>query len=225
MWVAAHSWQVPGKYRSTPPVKDFPMIRLVPILLLALSILPAQAQSPAGERHSGHLSKYAGEETRPIKSLSAADIDELRRGGGWGLAKAAELNGMPGPAHLLELKDEIPLDADQVARIEAIHAAMKAQAIATGETLIGLEAKLEDGFRDRTIDAAQLRAQLDAIAAARRDLRYMHLATHLQTPAILTGDQVARYNALRGYAAAADSCASVPAGHDAAQWKRHNGCS
>ena len=35
---------------------------------------------------------YAGMQERPIKSLSDADIRELKRGGGWGLALAAELN-------------------------------------------------------------------------------------------------------------------------------------
>jgi hypothetical protein len=70
-------------------------------------------------QHGGHgpASPYAGEQTRAIKSLSQDDIAELRRGGGWGLAKAAELNGVPGPAHLLELKDDIPLNEEQVAAI------------------------------------------------------------------------------------------------------------
>lgn len=40
-------------------------------------------------------------QSRAIKSLSDNDIKELRRGGGWGLALAAELKGMPGPADLL----------------------------------------------------------------------------------------------------------------------------
>ena len=62
-------------------------------------------------------SPYAGEESRAVKSLSAEDIAELRRGGGWGLARAAELNGMPGPIHLLELKDDIPLTREQVSAI------------------------------------------------------------------------------------------------------------
>ena len=53
-------------------------------------------------------------QSRAIKSLSESDIQELRRGGGWGLALPAELNGMPGPVHLLELKDQIPLATDQV---------------------------------------------------------------------------------------------------------------
>ncbi|NBS95027.1 MAG: hypothetical protein EBT08_02540 [Betaproteobacteria bacterium] len=53
-------------------------------------------------------------QSRAIKSLSDSDIQELRWDGGWGLALPAELNGMPGPVHLLELKDQIPLATDQV---------------------------------------------------------------------------------------------------------------
>jgi hypothetical protein len=53
---------------------------------------PTLAQhSPVGQ------TPYAGMQNRAIKSLSDNDINELRRGGGWGLALAAELNGMPAP--------------------------------------------------------------------------------------------------------------------------------
>lgn len=172
---------------------------------------------------TGHRSAYAGEESRAIKSLSADDIAELRRGGGWGLAKAAELNGMPGPAHLLEMKDEIALDEAQVAAIEAIYDAMKAAAIAEGEKLIALEADLDRQFRDGTITDDGLRTALAEIAETGRALRYVHLATHLKTPGILSGDQIAAYNRLRGYAGD-DPCASVPEGHDPAMWRQHNGC-
>ena len=54
----------------------------------------------AASSHS-HKSKYAGQEVREIKSLSESDIEELKNGRGWGLAKAAELNGVPGPIHWL----------------------------------------------------------------------------------------------------------------------------
>jgi hypothetical protein len=82
-------------------------------LLLALALcMPA---STMAQHSHGSQTPYAGMQNRAIKSLSDKDINELRRGGGWGLALAAELNGMPGPAHLLELKDQIPLDSDQVA--------------------------------------------------------------------------------------------------------------
>ena len=63
---------------------------------------------------------------------------------------------------------------------------------------------------------------LTAIEKSRTALRYIHLATHLATPEILTEEQIARYNMLRGYGGA--PCANVPAGHDPAMWRKHNGC-
>ena len=77
------------------------------------------------EADHSHKSKYAGEEKGEIKSLSATDIEELQNGKGWGLAKAAELNGVPGPAHLLEMKEEIELSAEQIRVIEKIYMKMK----------------------------------------------------------------------------------------------------
>jgi hypothetical protein len=50
----------------------------------------------------------------------------------------------------------------------------------------------------------------------------VHLSRHLQTPPLLTPHQIARYNQLRGYTS--DPCASVPEGHDAEMWRKHNGC-
>lgn len=188
--------------------------------VLTLSLLavvggPAMAAATA-------LSPYAGEESRAITSLSDADIAELRRGGGWGLAKPAELNGMPGPAHLLELRDQIPLSAAQVEALEALHARMRAQAIAEGERLIALEAALDEAFRARSLDDGALRGMLAAIEASRAALRFIHLSTHLATPGLLSGAQIARYNSLRGYAG--DPCAAVPEGHDPQMWRRHRGC-
>lgn len=187
--------------------------------VVALSMLAAAAVADTGH---GHGSKYSGQESRAIKSLSADDITELRRGGGWGLAKAAELNGVPGPAHLLELKDAIPLTPGQVADITGLFEAMRAEAIRGGERLIELEQALEIHFRDGTVTDAILKQSLDAIAAARRDLRYTHLATHLKTPQILSPAQIARYAELRGYSK--NPCENVPAGHSAELWKKHNGC-
>lgn len=169
------------------------------------------------------VSKYAGQEARQIKSLSATDIEELKRGGGWGLAKAAELNGMPGPAHLLELKDKIPLSSDQTTAIEKIHADMKRSAIKQGEMLIDLELQLEEKFRSRVITDNELRTLLDAISSARNELRYIHLSTHLSTPALLSDEQIDHYNKLRGYGSN-DPCTNIPEGHNAAMWKKHNGC-
>jgi hypothetical protein len=75
---------------------------------------------------------------REIKSLSASDIEELQNGKGWGLAKAAELNGVPGPVRLLEMKEEIDLNAEQIQAIEDIYRKMKQEAVPLGLELIEL---------------------------------------------------------------------------------------
>jgi hypothetical protein len=51
------------------------------------------------------VSPYAGQQARPIKAVSDEDIAALRKGEGMGMAKAAELNGYPGPAHVLSLRN------------------------------------------------------------------------------------------------------------------------
>ena len=167
-------------------------------------------------------SPYVGQETRSIKSLSAEDLAELKRGGGWGLARTAELNGIPGPAHLLELKDRIPLNSDQVTAITVIFNDMRAAAITEGEHLIAREETLETAFRDRSVTDGSLLEMLSQIGEARTALRYTHLAAHLKTLPLLTDEQIARYNILRGYAD--DPCANPPKGHDLRMWRKHNGC-
>nr|WP_321458157.1 hypothetical protein [uncultured Cohaesibacter sp.] len=198
-----------------------PLSSLVPSLCLGsfMALL-----IPLGGWAAETQSKYAGQEKRDIKSLSDDDIAELRRGGGWGLAKAAELNGVPGPTHLLELKDKIPLDAEQVEKLQALYDKMTEEAKAQGESFISLEAKLNEEFRSGIINDGLLQTSLGYIEEARRKLRYIHLSAHLQTLKILTTEQIAQYNHLRGYDAMDDVCANVPEGHDATLWRKHNDC-
>lgn len=186
-----------------------------------IAMLPMTA---AGQDH-GHgdsSSPYAGFETREIKSLSEQDIEELRRGGGWGLALPAELNGLPGPAHLLELKAELELSTKQVQEISAIYEDMRAAAIAAGERFINAEAAISNAFANSNLSEQALHELLEEAADARAALRYIHLSQHLSTPELLSDAQIQRYSVLRGYSD--DPCANVPEGHDADMWRRHNGC-
>ena len=71
-------------------------MRIIFGMLLVLAVCPhAHAQQPAAP--------YAGYQQRPIKALSEQQIADLRAGRGMGLALAAELNGYPGPVHVLAL--------------------------------------------------------------------------------------------------------------------------
>lgn len=50
---------------------------------------------------------YAGLEKRAVKALSDKQIADLQAGRGMGLALSAELNGYPGPVHVLELAERL----------------------------------------------------------------------------------------------------------------------
>lgn len=159
---------------------------------IGLGAVPSAAETPS--------QPYAGEEARRIASLSEGDIAALLAGEGWGFAKAAELNGYPGPAHVLEHAEALRLDERQRERIDAIHAAMKARARDLGARYVAAEARLDDAFTGRAIDAATLAALTDEAAALRGELRHTHLAAHLETLPLLSRHQAMTYQRLRGYA-------------------------
>jgi hypothetical protein len=170
-----------------------------------------------------YKSKYIGQEKREIKTLSSEDINELRTGAGWGLAKAAELNGLPGPKHVLDMKKEIGLTVEQEKMIIALFKDMKEESIKLGNTLIEYEKELNDRFAERNIDEKVLEELLNKISETYRSLRYVHLSAHLKTPDILSEDQIRQYNELRGYSSD-EPCENIPQGHDPAMWRRHNNC-
>src|SRR5204863_9277095 len=100
--------------------------------LLLISAAAANAQTP-----------YAGMQSRSIKALSDQQIADLAAGRGMGLALAAELNGYPGPVHVLELADQLDLSRDQRASVQSLFDAMKAEAIPLGARLIEQEKELD----------------------------------------------------------------------------------
>ena len=144
-------------------------------------------------------SPYAGQQSRSVKSLSQQDIDGLRAGAGAGYAKAAELNGYPGPAHVLELAQPLQLDMAQQEATTALLQGHKARAAALGAELIDAETVLDRLFADKTADPASVDRATAQVGALQARLRAEHLKTHLAQTALLTPEQVRRYAALRGY--------------------------
>ncbi len=101
----------------------------------------------AQHAHGDHsASPYAGLQSRDIKSLSEQDIADLRAGRGWGLALPAELNGRPGPLHVLELREELGLSAEQVSAVTEVFKRMRDAAVIAGEKFIVAETALDDAF-------------------------------------------------------------------------------
>jgi len=138
-------------------------------------------------------------QSRPIKALSEQQIADLNAGRGMGLALAAELNGYPGPIHTIELAEQLHLSPDQVEKLKSLFDAMKAETIPLGATLISQERSLNDDFANRTVTFASLQGATQKIGATQAALRAAHLKYHLSTVGVLTPEQVAHYNSLRGY--------------------------
>ena len=144
-------------------------------------------------------SRYVGFEGRPIKSLSDQQISDLRAGRGMGLALAAELNGYPGPAHVIDLADSLELTEAQRTKIQALFAVMKAESVPLGQKLIAQEAELDRQFAGKTITEPSLTSAMQEIAQTQAASRAAHLKHHLSTSAVLTPEQIKRYAELRGY--------------------------
>jgi hypothetical protein len=189
------SWSIlfPGLARALrTAARSFPdwslKMRAVLVTLVLLFAAAAFAQTP-----------YAGMQTRTIKALSDQQMSDLNAGRGMGLALAAELNGYPGPRHVLELADKLELSLDQRDRVQALYDSMKAEAQPLGSKLIAQESDLERQFASRAITPESLKASTAAIAATNGMLRETHLKYHLSTATILTPVQMHRYAELRGY--------------------------
>ncbi|MCG2643502.1 MULTISPECIES: Spy/CpxP family protein refolding chaperone [Bradyrhizobium] len=142
---------------------------------------------------------YAGLEQRPVKALSRQQIDDLLSGRGMGLALAAELNGYPGPSHVLELGDRLELTSDQRIRVQKLYDAMKQETVPLGNKLVEQERELDQLFSARAVTPESLKATIAAISETQAQLRESHLKYHLTTAALLNQSQMQRYAELRGY--------------------------
>lgn len=166
-------------------------------LQAALAVLLA---GPAAAQPHG---PYAGMQQREIRALSPEQTADLLAGRGMGFALAAELNGWPGPMHVLELGDQLGLSATQRRETEALMAAHRAAAAELGAQLVAAERALDLDFRERRITVESLATQMAQIGALQGALRAEHLRAHLVQTALLTPQQISRYGALRGYGAPA----------------------
>jgi hypothetical protein len=168
------------------------LVNAAAVVLLMTGVAAAQ---PA-------TSPYAGLEGRPVKALSDQQIADLRAGRGMGMALSAELNGYPGPIHVIEHAPELALSPEQRALMDELYAAMKAEAVPVGERLIAQESELERQFAAHTVTPDSLAAATRAIGETQASLRAAHLKYHLATAQALDPGQVRRYAELRGYTAA-----------------------
>lgn len=157
-------------------------------MFVVASCVAASPQSP-----------YTDLEEREIKALSPDQIEGYETGQGMGLALAAELNGYPGPKHVLELENELGLQETQVQDTEKIFNEMKQAATDLGRRLVEEERDLDRLFASHVVDSESLSAGIQRISDLEGRLRATHLQAHLEMMGVLTAAQVDRYIELRGY--------------------------
>ena len=179
--------------------------------------IDAQSTTPSAHDggHGGH-GGHANEPTAPatpdspyaagfdpdaaIRSLTPEEIGQIERGEGAGFALPAEVNGVPGPRHVLDMASDLELTAEQIEGVQAIADEMRAAVIPAGQRYLAAVEALEADFRSGALMEAALPERVAEVARLEGELAAAHLVAHLQTAALLTPEQIAKYNRLRGYA-------------------------
>jgi len=184
-----------------------------PIAMLVVAILvPAAAPAAPATQDA---SPYAGMETRAIKALSAEEIEGYLAGNGMGFAMPAELNGYPGPKHVLDLASDLGLTEEQAAATRKVFDEMKKEAVALGASLVERERELDALFAGSRASEESLKEKVSEAGRTREELRLAHLRAHLAMKEILSAEQIAAYVKLRGYGAGFV--------HDPAMHHQHHG--
>ena len=157
-------------------------------VIAALAPFTVTAQSP-----------YVGQESRDLKALSADEVASYVEGKGQGFAKPAELNGFPGPMHVLELADGLGLTAEQRTATRRLMERHKAEARALGREYIENERRIERLFASREATPEAVSAAVARSAEILGRIRATHLVTHIEQTRLLEPAQIGKYAALRGY--------------------------
>lgn len=145
------------------------------------------------------VSPYAGLEARSIKALGEEEIEALESGEGMGFALAAELNGYPGPKHVLEMREELELTSEQIEATQAAYDVMHSAAVELGRQVVERERGLDRLFASHVVGADELDRLTTEIGRLRGELRAVHLKAHLRMVEILSPGQRHAYVMGRGY--------------------------
>ncbi|MGH6609000.1 MAG: Spy/CpxP family protein refolding chaperone [Burkholderiaceae bacterium] len=171
-------------------------MKSVGLAILVLAAAPAVAQ------HTAHTNPYAGMQHHAIKSLPPAEVESLLAGHGMALARAAELNGYPGPMHVIELSQQMKLTPAQLEASQQLMQQHRERARKLGAELVEAERRLDALFAQQQAETSNVSTATERVGNLQAKLRAEHLNTHLQQKALLTAEQVQRYSELRGYQAA-----------------------
>jgi Spy/CpxP family protein refolding chaperone len=177
-----------------------------PLFFLAFFSLVASIifSSRFGYTQPSNLSPYATQLDSPIRGLSTQEVNDLLNGRGAGYARMAELNGYPGPRHILDLDRELKLSSNQILQIESVFERMQANAKEVGQQIIRREKQLSAAFASGKINETEMQTNIEELGKLYSQFRAIHLMAHLQIKPLLKLEQIDRYNKLRGYSSTSE---------------------
>lgn len=132
-----------------------------------------------------------------VRTLSAQEVKVLRSGGGDEMVLAAELNGYPSPARVLEMGEELGLTPDQRFELARLNAITQGKARAMGDRIVVAEKNFDVFMAAAEQPIDLIRAHLDNIAGLHAALRGIRIASHMEAFDILTEPQRRQYAELR----------------------------
>jgi hypothetical protein len=166
------------------------------------------AQHPQGghQKQVAPAQPYAGQDTRAVAMLSAEEVQGFLAGRGMGLARSGEVNGYPGPMHVLELREQLQLSPEQGAQVQSVFDVMKAKAVALGQRYVDAEKAVDVAFKANA-PASEIEARVTVANRLLGEIRMAHLEAHLAVTPVLSLAQRTKYAELRGYSGASHDLA------------------
>jgi hypothetical protein len=169
------------------------MARSLRAMATAILLLSCIAAAQAAD------SPHVGQEKRVAKGQSEKEAGDYLGGRGTDLSKVAEMNGYPGPGHVLEETQKLGLSAKQLEKTQRVYDSMTHSASRIGKAILHKEAELASLFAEQKATPENTERLLKELANLQADLRMVHLNGHLSMRQILSKPQIEKYSQVRGF--------------------------
>jgi len=133
--------------------------------------------------------------TGSVHAQIPADREALLNGDGNDQALYAELNGYPGPKHILDLASKLALTARQKHDIRELYNDTRTRARVLGKLIVKVEEEMHYAFNSGMLARESIEDDAESVGKMRGTLRGVHLAAHIKTRELLTKNQIKQYEA------------------------------
>ncbi len=173
------------------------MIKVTALIFICFSACIGMAQQ--NQADSVKVKKLTDSIVSPTPSLTYQEYTAYKTGKNMAMAKVAEVNNYPDPAQVLDMQKELKLSENQKSQLKTVNDNLKRKAEEMGNLILKEEKKLNDLFASAKVNEGSLIYYTNKSGLFQGELRNAHLRAYLKAHAILTADQLKKYNKLRVY--------------------------